>query len=48
MKLWDSYGRIGGKIAGTKGDRNSTERPTELTNLDLWDFQSLKHHKEHT
>jgi hypothetical protein len=31
---WSSYGRIGGRIAGLKGDRNSTGRPTESTNLD--------------
>jgi hypothetical protein len=36
MELGDSYGRIGGKIAGSKGDRNSTRRPTESTNLDPW------------
>jgi hypothetical protein len=35
MKFGDSYKRIGGRIAGPKEDRNSTERPTELTNLDL-------------
>jgi hypothetical protein len=29
MKLGDSYGRIGGRIAGTEGDRNSTGRPAE-------------------
>jgi hypothetical protein len=28
IELGDSYGRIGGRIAGPKGDRNSTERQT--------------------
>jgi hypothetical protein len=43
MKLGDSYGRIGGRIVGAKGDRNSTGRPTELTNLGPWGPQSLNH-----
>jgi hypothetical protein len=34
LELGDSYGRIGGRIASPKGDRNSTGRPTESTNLD--------------
>ena len=36
MKLEDSYGRVGGRIEGPKGDRNSTGKSTESTNLDLW------------
>jgi hypothetical protein len=28
MDLIDSYGRMGGKIAGPKGDGNSIGRPT--------------------
>jgi hypothetical protein len=35
MNLRDSYGRVGGKIEGPGGDRNSTERPTESTNLEM-------------
>jgi len=31
----DSYGRIGGRIVGSEGDRNSIGRPTESTNLGL-------------
>jgi hypothetical protein len=38
MELGDSYGRIGGRIVGSEGDRNSTGRPTESTNLYPWDF----------
>jgi hypothetical protein len=34
MELGNSYGRIEGRIAVPKGDRNSTERPIESTNLD--------------
>jgi hypothetical protein len=29
MELGNSYGRIGGKTAGPKGDRHSTGKPTE-------------------
>jgi len=34
MEVGDSYGRVGGGIEGPEGDRNSTRRPTEPTNLD--------------
>ena len=34
MELGNSYGRIGEMIAGPKGDKDSTGRPTESTNLD--------------
>jgi hypothetical protein len=43
MELGDSYGRIVGNIVGLKGDRNSTERATESTNLDPLGSQSLNH-----
>jgi hypothetical protein len=33
MELGDSYGLVGGRIAGPKGDRNSVGRPVS-TNLD--------------
>jgi hypothetical protein len=36
MELGDSYGKIGGRIAGPRGDRNSTGIPTESINLDAW------------
>jgi hypothetical protein len=42
-ELGDSYGRVGGRIAGPKGDWNSTRRPAESTNLDPWQSQSLNH-----
>jgi hypothetical protein len=43
MELRDSYGRIGGRTVGPKGDRNSTGKPTESVNLDHWGSQSLNH-----
>jgi hypothetical protein len=41
MNLGDSYGRIGGNIWDPKGGKNSTERPTESTNLDPGGSQKL-------
>jgi hypothetical protein len=38
MELEDSYGRIGGRIAAPEGNKNSTGRPMESTNLDPWGF----------
>jgi hypothetical protein len=43
MKLGDSYGRIGGRIMDPEGDRNSTGRLRESTNLDPWDSQVINH-----
>jgi hypothetical protein len=43
MELGDFYGRIGGRIFSPYGDRNSTGRPTESTNLDPWNSQRLNH-----
>jgi hypothetical protein len=43
MERGNSYGRMEGRIAGSKGDRNSTGRPTVSTNLDPWGSQSLNH-----
>ena len=45
MELRDSYGRVGGRegLLGLKGDRNSTRRPTESTNLDLVGFRRLNY-----
>jgi hypothetical protein len=34
MKLGDSYGRIGGKVAGLTEDNNSIGRSVETTNMD--------------
>ena len=36
MALRESFRRVGGRIEGSKKDRKSTGRPTELTNLDPW------------
>jgi hypothetical protein len=46
MKLGESGGRIGGKSCAPKEDQNSTERPTESTNLDPWDSQRLTHQQK--
>jgi len=43
MELGDSYGKTEVKIVGTKGDKNTTGRPPESTNLDPWGSQSLNH-----
>jgi hypothetical protein len=43
VELGDFYGRIGGNISDPRGDRNSTGRPTESTNLDSWGSQRLNH-----
>jgi hypothetical protein len=32
----DHYGRVRGRMEGTEGDTNSTERPTVSTNVDHW------------
>jgi hypothetical protein len=45
MELEDPCGKIGGRIAGPKGDMKSTGRPTESTNLDPWGSQSLNQPK---
>jgi hypothetical protein len=41
IELGNSYGRVGGRILDSEGDKNSTERPTESTNLDPCDSQRL-------
>jgi hypothetical protein len=43
MELGHLYGRVGERIESPKGVRNSTGRPTELTNLDPWISQKLNH-----
>jgi hypothetical protein len=43
MELGDSCGRIEGRTAGPKEDRNSKARPVESTNLDTWDSKHLNH-----
>jgi hypothetical protein len=36
-------GRVGGRAEGPKGDRNSTGKPKESTNLDPWSSQKLNY-----
>jgi hypothetical protein len=36
MELRESYGRTGRRIEEPQEDKDSTGRPTEATNLDLW------------
>jgi hypothetical protein len=43
IELGNSYGRIGIRIAGPEGDRNSIGRATKSTNLDPWGSKSLNH-----
>jgi hypothetical protein len=43
MELGDAHRRVGGRIVGPKGDRNSRGRKTESINLDTWGFQRLNH-----
>jgi hypothetical protein len=38
MKVRDSYGKVRGKTEDPEGDKNSTGRPTESTNLDSWEL----------
>jgi hypothetical protein len=39
MELGNFYGRIGGRISAPKGDRKSTGKQTESTNLAPWGCQ---------
>jgi hypothetical protein len=49
MQLRDFYGRFRERIDSPEGDRNSTRRPTESTNLDPWGFwETEPPAKEHT
>ena len=48
MELGDSYGRIGRRTAGPEGDKNSTGKPTESTNLDPGLSETEAPTKEHT
>jgi hypothetical protein len=43
MELGHSYERVKGRFEGTEGDKNSTRRSAESTNLDPWDSQRLNH-----
>jgi hypothetical protein len=42
MELRESCGRVGGRIEGSKEDRDSTERPTETINLDPWELPEIE------
>jgi hypothetical protein len=46
MELGNSYGRTGG-IEGPEGDRNSTGRPAEPTNLDPWELPESEPKNNH-
>jgi hypothetical protein len=39
MEFGNSYRRVRGNIDNPKGDRNSTGRQTQSTNLDPWAFR---------
>ena len=41
-EVGDSYGGVEGRIAGPNGERNSTGRPTESSNLDSWEFSETE------
>jgi hypothetical protein len=43
------YGRVGGRVEGPGGDRDSTGRSTESTNLGPWELSETEPPtKEHT
>jgi hypothetical protein len=44
MELWESYGRVGGRIEGPEEDRDSTGRPTDQLTWILEGSQRLNHH----
>lgn len=49
MEFREFCERVGKKTEETKGDRNSTGRPTESTNLDMCGFQVTESlTKDHT
>jgi hypothetical protein len=49
METGDTYGRVGERIEGREGDRNSTRRPIESTILNPWKLSETKPQtKEHT
>jgi len=48
MVLKDSYRRVGGKIEGLGGDRNSIRTPIDSINLDPWVPQRLNHQPKST
>ena len=43
IQLRESYKSVRGRIEESRGDRGSTRRPSESTNLDPWSFQKLNH-----
>jgi hypothetical protein len=46
----DSYGKVGKRIEGPKGNRNSKGKPTESNNLNSWELSepelSIKEHMQ--
>lgn len=48
-EVGDAYRKVGGRIDGHEGARNSTGRPKEPTNLDLWElYRTEPPNKERT
>ena len=41
-ELEDSYRSVRGKIEGNEGNENTTGKPTQSTNLDLWEFSETE------
>jgi hypothetical protein len=41
-ELQDVYGRVGRRMKGPGGVRNSTGRPKESANLDLWELSETE------
>jgi hypothetical protein len=41
MKVWEPCGRVEDRSEQAGGVKNTTRRPTESTNLELWDSQIL-------
>ena len=43
MEIGDSYGRIGRRVVGPKGDKNSTGKPTESQELSESELPTKEH-----
>ena len=42
QELMESHGRLGHRIEQARGDKYTTRRPTESTNLEAWDLTETK------
>ena len=42
IEVGESYGRVGTRIEGTKGDKSPTGRPIEPTNLESWELSKIE------